>query len=231
MNQVSDRELQQLAKRLGHDFHDLGLLRQALTHRSAASTNNERLEFLGDSLLNFLIAEALFKSHQQLPEGDLSRLRAHLVKGETLAEIARELDLSDYLILGGGELKSGGYRRTSILADAVEAIIAATYLDAGIEACRELVMQLYDVRLKQVDPKKMGKDAKTRLQEWLQKRKAPLPSYEVLSVTGPAHNQTFQVACIVAGQPPFDAEAGSRRKAEQLAAEKALQALENKDKL
>jgi len=226
MNTVSDQQLEALAKKLGHAFSDLMLLRQALTHRSAASQNNERLEFLGDSLLNFLIAEALFSNHAQLPEGDLSRLRAHLVKGDTLAQIAREIGLSDYLILGGGELKSGGYRRDSILADAVEAIIAATYLDAGMEACRNLVLRLYRDRLKDVDPKKMGKDAKTRLQEWLQKRKAPLPQYEVLKVSGPAHDQTFHVACHVEGLPPFEASAGSRRKAEQLAAEKALDKLD-----
>ncbi|HIQ40261.1 MAG TPA: ribonuclease III [Sulfurivirga caldicuralii] len=226
MNTVADQQLQALAERLGHTFSDLSLLRQALTHRSAASHNNERLEFLGDSLLNFIIAEALFSSHTQLPEGDLSRLRAHLVKGDTLAQIAREIGLSDYLILGGGELKSGGYRRDSILADAVEAIIAAVYLDAGISACRDLVLRLYHNRLQEVDPKKIGKDAKTRLQEWLQKRKAPLPQYEVLEIRGPAHDQTFHVACYVDGLPPFEASAGSRRKAEQLAAEKALAKLD-----
>lgn len=226
MNTVSDQQLEALAERLEHAFSDLSLLRQALTHRSAASHNNERLEFLGDSLLNFIIAEALFANHTQLPEGDLSRLRAHLVKGDTLAQIAREIGLSDYLILGGGELKSGGYRRDSILADAVEAIIAATYLDAGMDACQDLVLRLYRDRLKDVDPKKMGKDAKTRLQEWLQKRKAPLPQYEVLKISGPAHDQTFHVACHVEGLPPFEASAGSRRKAEQLAAEKALDKLD-----
>ncbi len=227
MSAVDDVQLRRLSDRLGHVFSDTALLRQALTHRSAASRNNERLEFLGDSLLNFLIAEALYTDHGQLPEGDLSRLRAHLVKGDTLAEIAREIGLGDYLILGGGELKSGGYRRDSILADAVEALIAAVYLDGGMEACRALVQRLYAERLRQVDPKKMGKDAKTRLQEWLQKRKVPLPRYEVLQVTGPAHDQTFHVACHVEGLPPFKASAGSRRKAEQLAAGRALSHLED----
>jgi ribonuclease-3 len=215
-----------LEQRLGHTFNRPALLQQALTHRSAASENNERLEFLGDSLLNFIIGEALFKGFGRLPEGDLSRIRAHLVKGDTLAEIARELDLSDALILGGGELKSGGYRRDSILADAVEALIAAVYLDAGMDACRDLVLRLYDARLQNLDPRKMGKDPKTRLQEWLQKRREPLPEYEVVNVSGPAHDQTFDVVCKVAGQPPVQARAGSRRKAEQLAAEKALDRLE-----
>jgi len=215
-----------LERHLGHIFSQPALLRRALTHRSASSENNERLEFLGDSLLNFIIGEALFSGFGDLPEGDLSRIRAHLVKGDTLAEIARELELSDALILGGGELKSGGYRRDSILADAVEALIAAVYLDGGMDACRELVLRLYEKRLRNLDPKKMGKDPKTRLQEWLQKRREPLPEYEVVKVSGPAHDQTFDVVCKVAGQPPMQARAGSRRKAEQLAAEKALARLE-----
>ncbi len=231
MNKLDDQQLSALADRLALSFNQPCLLRQALTHRSASGQNNERLEFLGDSLLNFIIAEALYQAHGRWPEGDLSRLRAHLVKGDTLAEIAREIGLSDYLILGGGELKRGGYRRDSILADAVEAIIAATYLDQGIEACRRLVLQLFEKRLDAIDPKKVGKDPKTRLQEWLQKRKLSLPKYEVLNITGPAHNQTFEVACQVEGQPPFTAEAGSRRKAEQRAAEKALEQLERANEL
>ena len=226
MTLLTTRQRQQLEERLGHAFSDPRLLEQALTHRSASSRHNERLEFLGDSLLNCMIADALYHAYQKLPEGDLSRVRAYLVKGETLAEIARELSLSDYLILGGGELKSGGYRRDSILADTVEALIAAVYLDGGMEASRNVVMRLYRDRLATLDPLKVTKDPKTRLQEWLQKRKAPLPEYEVLSISGPAHDQTFQVACRVVGKPPFDATAGSRRKAEQLAAEKALEALE-----
>lgn len=229
MNQIDDRQLASLSEKLGVQFNQPALLRQALTHRSASGQNNERLEFLGDSLLNFIIAEALFQAHGRWPEGDLSRLRAHLVKGDTLAEIAREIGLSDYLILGGGELKSSGYRRDSILADAVEAIIAATYLDQGIEPCRKLVLSLFEQRLNVIDPKKVGKDPKTRLQEWLQKRKQPLPKYEVLNISGPAHDQTFEVACHIENQSPFTAEAGSRRKAEQLAAEKALDQLESND--
>ena len=226
MKGLTPYQRRQLEASLGHRFSDARLLEQALTHRSASSHHNERLEFLGDSLLNCMIADALYHAYQHLPEGDLSRVRAYLVKGETLAEIARELSLSEYLILGGGELKSGGYRRDSILADTVEALIAAVYLDGGMEASRAVVMRLYRDRLSTLDPVRVTKDPKTRLQEWLQKRKAPLPEYEVLSVTGPAHDQTFRVACKVRGQPPFDTVAGSRRKAEQLAAEKALEALE-----
>ncbi len=229
MSQPDARALGRLMEQLGYRFGDETLLRRALTHRSASGQHNERLEFLGDSLLNFIIGEALYRGHDRLPEGDLSRLRAFLVKGETLADIAQELNLGDYLILGGGELKSGGYRRRSILADTVEALIAATYLDGGIDACRDLVLRLYADRLRAVDPRKIVKDPKTRLQEWLQKRRLPLPHYEVLSITGPAHEQTFRVACEVAGHAPFEAEAGSRRKAEQLAAEKALDVLEAKD--
>lgn len=227
---MADREqqakLQQLIHKLGYQYQNTAFLEKALTHRSVGANNNERLEFLGDSLVNFMIADALFHQFKGISEGDLSRIRAFLVKGETLAEIAKEYQLSDYLRLGPGELKSGGYRRASILADAVEAIIASVYEDGGLEACRAFVMRLYAERLQQLDPKKVGKDPKTRLQEFLQSRKTALPNYSVISVNGPAHAQQFTVSCYVESlNQKFEATASSRRKAEQLSAEQALDAL------
>ncbi len=224
----SDRisKLQRLSKKLGYEYQDLALLQHALTHRSMGSINNERLEFLGDSLVNFMVADVLFHQFSNLPEGDMSRVRAHLVKGDTLAVIGREYDLSDYLVLGPGELKSGGYRRDSIIADAVEAIIASVYEDGGLEACRALVMRLYEKRLHDLDPKKVGKDPKTRLQEFLQSRNEQLPEYSIISVNGAAHAQEFTVSCYVNKlNSKFEAVDSSRRKAEQKAAEIALEAL------
>jgi ribonuclease-3 len=219
-------KLGQLTKLLGYEYQDLGLLQHALSHRSVGAYNNERLEFLGDSLVNFMIADVLFHQFAKLPEGDMSRIRAHLVKGDTLALIGREYNLSDYLVLGPGELKSGGYRRDSIIADAVEAIIASVYEDGGLDACRQLVMRFYDERLKKLDPKKVGKDPKTRLQELLQSRNEQLPEYSIISVNGAAHAQEFTVSCYVDKlQSKFEAVASSRRKAEQKAAEIALEAL------
>ncbi|QCU89999.1 ribonuclease III [Thiomicrorhabdus sediminis] len=220
-------KLQQLANKLGYQYQDIGFLQHALTHRSMGARNNERLEFLGDSLVNFVIADVLFHQFAKLPEGDMSRVRAHLVKGDTLAVIGREYDLSDYLVLGPGELKSGGYRRDSIIADAVEAIIASVYEDGGLEACRAMVMRFYDKRLQELDPKKVGKDPKTRLQEFLQSRNEALPEYSIISVNGAAHAQEFTVSCFVAKlNSKFEAVASSRRKAEQKAAEIALEALD-----
>ena len=219
-------KLQRLAKKLGYEYNDIAILQHALTHRSMGAKNNERLEFLGDSLVNFIIADALFHQFGKLPEGDMSRVRAHLVKGDTLAVIGREYEISDYLVLGPGELKSGGFRRDSIIADAVEAIIASVYEDGGLQACRDLVHQFYAKRLAVLDPKKVGKDPKTRLQEYLQSVNEQLPEYSIISVNGAAHAQEFTVSCYVSKlNSKFEAVASSRRKAEQKAAEIALEAL------
>lgn len=219
-------KLNQLSRKLGYQYQNIELLQHALTHRSVGSRNNERLEFLGDSLVNFMIADILFHQFTNLPEGDMSRVRAHLVKGDTLAVIGREYNLSDYLVLGPGELKSGGFRRNSIIADAVEAIIASVYEDGGLDVCRDLVGRFYEERLKKLDPKMIGKDPKTRLQEWLQSRNQPLPEYSIIIVNGAAHAQEFTVSCYVEKlNTKFEATASNRRKAEQKAAELALVAL------
>lgn len=216
-----------LLNRLGCEFSDFTLAERALTHRSFEGPNNERLEFLGDSILNFIIAEELYQRFPRAQEGDLSRMRARLVKGETLADIAREHQLGDCLRLGPGELKSGGHRRESILADALEALIGAIYLDAGIERCRALVLAWYQQRLAQVVPGEVNKDAKTRLQEMLQGRGLPLPVYHLLDTRGEAHRQLFEVACEVPSlQARFIGSGGSRRAAEQAAAEAAIARLQ-----
>ncbi len=208
-----------LQDQLGYKFKDPALLQTAVTHRSYGAGNNERLEFLGDSILNFTIAEALFKKFPQAPEGDLSRLRALLVKGETLAEIARYLGLGQYLRLGEGELKSGGSERSSILADSVEAIIGAIYLDSGFEIARVCVLGWFSSRLEGISLAAYDKDPKTELQEWLQARKQPLPRYEVVKIEGEAHRQQFTVSCTVSlAQEPEIATAASRRGAEKEAA-------------
>ena len=186
-----------LLQALGRHFTDESLLDLALTHRSADGRNNERLEFLGDALINACVAEALYRQHTDLEEGDLSRLRANLVNQEALAEVARELDLGAYLTLGPGELKSGGYRRASILADALEALVGAVFLDAGFAAARDVVLRLMETRLATPPPTDSLKDAKTRLQEVLQARELPLPVYAVESVRGEPHRQTFRVSCSV----------------------------------
>lgn len=220
--------LDTLCRHLGYQFADPQLLETALTHRSVGSHNNERLEFLGDAVLSFVISAELYRRFDDVNEGTLSRLRASLVKGDTLALIARDLHLGDYLNLGSGELKSGGYRRDSILADAVEAILGAVYLDGGIDRARQLILELYDERFDAVQPAADLKDPKTRLQEFLQGRRLPLPTYTVTSMDGEAHDQTFTVSCAVEGlDQPTVASAASRRKAEQAAAELALRALEN----
>ena len=217
-----------LLQALGRDFTDEGLLDLALTHRSADGRNNERLEFLGDALINACVAEALYRRHMDLEEGDLSRLRANLVNQEALAEVARELDLGAYLTLGPGELKSGGHRRASILADALEALVGAVFLDAGFAAARDVVLRLLETRLAAPPSTESLKDAKTRLQEVLQARELPLPVYAVESVRGEPHRQTFRVSCSV---PVLDVrtegEAGSRRAAEQEAARHALEHIEH----
>lgn len=220
------RPVKELIPKLGHGYQDESLLELALTHRSCGKHNNERLEFLGDSILNFVIAEALFDQFPKAREGELSRLRARLVKGETLAEIARELGLGDFLRLGSGELKSGGFRRDSILADAVEAIIGSIHLDAGAEASKAFVRQLYFSRLDGLDMEETLKDSKTRLQEHLQSRRQALPAYELERVEGEAHDQTFHIRCEVSLlSEPTHGIGTSRRQAEQEAARSALVAL------
>ena len=208
-----------LAERLGHCFQDEQLLALALTHRSAAGKNNERLEFLGDGALNFIVAAELFRLRPELSEGDLSRLRATLVRGQTLAEIAGEIALADQLTMGEGELRSGGFQRGSIQADAVEALFGAVFLDAGFDACQKVVLGLYQSRLDNLPAIDELKDPKTRLQERLQGRGRPLPGYELMGVRGKPHEQKFTVHCtLVDGDLASQGEGSSRRRAEQIAA-------------
>ena len=219
---------QRLSRQLGHAFADPQLLDDALTHRSAQARHNERLEFLGDAVLGFLVAEALWRRFPQATEGELSRLRARLVNRESLAGVAQALDLGQYLRLGAGELRSGGHARESILADAVEAVLAALYLDGGLEVARGVVDQLLGKRIAALSPADQGKDAKTRLQEWLQARRLALPVYEVLETSGEDHAQTFVVRCAVEALGRSSTAAGpNRRKAEQLAAERLLETLDH----
>lgn len=215
-----------LATKLGHEFADKTLFRTALTHRSFGSPHNERLEFLGDSVLNCAIATLLFKRFPELPEGDLSRLRANLVRQDALHQLALGLELGALLRLGEGEMKSGGNQRPSILADAVEALIGAIYLDAGFEAAHRVIAVLYAPLLDELKPGQAQKDAKTRLQEWLQGRKKPLPRYQMLAASGAAHQQRFEVSCEIENPPLRTIGQGaSRRIAEQVAAENALKVL------
>lgn len=215
-----------LVKKLGYDFGDQQLLKLALTHRSFSADNNERLEFLGDSILNLIIGEALFKKFPDAKEGQLSRLRSTLVRGDTLVLLAREFGLNQYLILGEGELKSGGLERASILSDAVEALIGAIYSEAGFETCRERVLDWYNEKLSSMSLNMMQTDSKTRLQEYLQSRKLPLPDYRVVQVTGESHAQLFTVECHIALlERPASATASSRREAEKLAASEIIRIL------
>lgn len=215
-----------LARRLGYDFNDPSLLRQALTHRSHGTPNNERLEFLGDGLLNFVVARMLFERFPKLPEGDLSRLRANLVNQQSLAEMAGSLALGEQLRLGEGELKSGGHRRPSILADALEAVVGALFLDGGFAAAEQALQRLYEPILEGIDPGAMGKDPKTMLQEFLQGRRLALPQYSVVEVSGEAHEQLFRVECAI-GELDLRTygEGPSRRAAEQEAARAAFERL------
>lgn len=217
-----------LQKKLGHQFQDVALLQQALTHRSHSVTHNERLEFLGDSILNCVVASLLFDAYENIDEGDLSRVRANLVKQQSLFEIAQKLELSQFLRLGEGELKSGGFRRPSILADTLEAIFGAIYLDAGFDAAKCVIRALYEPILATVDPTTLGKDAKTLLQEFLQSKKIALPQYNVVATHGAAHNQEFEIECLV---PKLEIQVfgtgGSRRTGEQAAAKLALEAAVN----
>jgi ribonuclease-3 len=215
-----------LARRLGHAFTDPQLMRQALTHRSHSGADNERLEFLGDGILNCVVAVLLYESFPRINEGGLSRLRARLVRQESLALIAQNLGLSDHLLLGEGELKSGGFRRPSILADTLEALVGAVFLDAGFEAARHVVGSLMRDAIAGLDPKAEDRDPKTRLQEVLQSRRISLPVYRVLATRGAAHDQQFEVACEIAAlQISAVALGSSRRAAEQVAAAQVLQQL------
>ncbi|NRD72989.1 ribonuclease III [Shewanella sp. VB17] len=217
------KNIPRLCRTLGYAFNDQALLDHALTHRSAASKHNERLEFLGDSILSVIISDVLFHQFPKVTEGDLSRMRATLVCGKMLAEIGFEFKLGDYLKLGPGELKSGGFRRESIIADAVEAIIGAIYLDSDLEVTRALVLKWYQSRLEVIEPINQ-KDPKTLLQELLQGFKKPLPVYKVTDIKGEAHAQTFTIECYVDElTKPVVGIASSRRKAEQLAAAEALE--------
>lgn len=225
---VSASKNPQRGDRIGHDFADPSLLAQALTHRSAGAPHNERLEFLGDGVVNLLIAEALYLRWPRADEGALTRARAELVREAALATIGRALELGERLTLGPGEMKSGGHRRDSILADAVEAVVAAIYLDAGFEACRAAILPWFESALAALPVGKPEKDPKTRLQEWLQARQRPLPAYELVSESGDDHAKIFQVRCTLS-EPALSAEGegGSRRLAEQQAAAAVLRQLDS----
>jgi ribonuclease-3 len=212
----------------GHAFRDPALLERALTHRSAAAVHNERLEFLGDALVGMIVAEALYVRWPKAVEGELTRARAELVRESSLAALARGLELGQRIVLGPGEMKSGGHRRDSILADVLEAVVAAIYLDAGFEACRAAVLPWFAGAIDALPPPhKLGKDAKTRLQEWLQARQLPLPAYALVSETGEDHAKSFRAECALSDPPlKCEGEAGSRRAAEQLAAEAVLAVLD-----
>lgn len=218
---------QSVARKLGHVFSDEALLKTALTHRSFGTPNNERLEFLGDGILDCVIAASLFHRFPNLPEGDLSRLRANMVRQEALHRLALDLKIGEVLRLGEGELKSGGAQRPSILADALEALFGAVYLDAGFSAAQTVIESLYAPLLAELKPGQFQKDAKTRLQEWLQGRKKALPRYQLLETTGAAHEQRFEVACHIESPALRTIGHGaSRRIAEQVAAEQALKELQ-----
>ena len=211
---------------LGHDFRRPELLAQALTHRSFGSEHNERLEFIGDAVLNCAIAAALYERFPRMNEGELSRLRANLVNRDTLAKLAQEHTLGTAIRMGEGEVRSGGALRPSILADALEAVIGAIFLDAGFDAAREAILRLYSALLARIDPGVPGKDPKTRLQEWLQARRIAVPDYGVVSIAGEAHAQTFTVECrIGALGVATRGQGSSRRAAEQAAADEAWAAL------
>lgn len=215
---------QWISQRLGHRFERPELLRRALTHRSYSADNNERLEFLGDSVLNCLIAEDLYKRFPKLLEGELSRLRANLVNQQTLFEIAQGLHLGEHVLLGEGEMKSGGFRRPSILADTLEALLAAVFLDSGFDRTREVVGALYEPLLCDLDPATLIKDPKTVLQEYLQARRIALPQYSVRAIRGEAHEQHFEVECAITDlNIQANGEGMSRRSAEQNAARLAYQ--------
>jgi len=220
-------DIGQLQQRLGYQFIDPDLLTLALSHRSVAAENNERLEFLGDSILGLVVTDFLYREFPQAREGDLSRMRSHIVRGESLAEVAKQLALGPDLLLGSGEMKSGGHRRDSILGDTVEALIGAVYLDRGIEAAREIVTAWFKSFFDSALKAQPVKDAKTALQEWLQHRNKPLPDYQLVSTGGEAHSRLFTVSCkIAAVEAAMTATASSRRRAEQMVAEQLLEEVE-----
>ncbi len=228
-NDMRTDNLDRLQRKIDYQFQDTGLLKQALTHRSAGHKHNERLEFLGDAILNLTIAEALFHQFPKCNEGELSRMRATLVREPTLAILARDFQLGDYLSLGQGELKSGGFRRESILADCVEALIGAISLDSSLANTTEIVTRWYQPLLKDIQPGDNQKDAKTRLQEYLQGNRLPVPTYNIVNIQGEAHNQLFTVECSIQNNDrTFIGKGSSRRKAEQAAAEQILQELKIK---
>lgn len=216
-----------LVSKIGYTFKNKKLLIQAVTHRSAKGEHNERLEFLGDSILGFVIAEALYEKFPKHCEGDLTRMRSSLVKGVTLAKLATDFGLGEFLVLGPGELKSGGHKRESILEDAIEAIIGAVYLDSDLDTCKALILSWFSVHLAVIKPG-VHKDPKTRLQEYLQGKKIPLPVYEVIDIQGKSHNQMFTVSCDteVLNETVLT-KATSRRKAEQAAAQQVLDKIDN----
>jgi ribonuclease-3 len=219
-------EYEYIYSRVHYRFSDPQLLKKALTHRSRSAANYERLEFLGDSILGFIIAEWLYYRFPELTEGKLSRMRAAIVRKNTLAQVARSLELGQALILGEGELKSGGHERDSILADVLEAIIGAIFLDGGLAPCKDFVLDVFGPDLDKLRPDTAYKDAKSRLQEYLQKHGLPVPNYLIVNVSGEPHCQTFEVECRIDGvQQTFTATGTSRRNAEQSAAEKAIVAL------
>ncbi|WMY97019.1 MAG: ribonuclease III [Arsenophonus sp.] len=221
------QEIKELQYKLGYFFKEIKLLKQALTHRSASSNHNERLEFLGDSILSLVIANNLYHRFPKVNEGDMSRMRATLVRGNTLTEIAREFHLGKYLCLGPGEFKSGGSHRESILADTIEALIGSIFLDSNIQKTEKIILKWYNSRLLTINPGDKQKDYKTRLQEYLQGRHLPLPSYLIVQTRGEAHEQEFTIHCQVCKiNKPVEGVGSSRRKAEQAAAEQALKILE-----
>ena len=216
----------QLSQRLGYRFKDSDLLVQALTHRSAGNQHNERLEYLGDSILGFVVAKYLYNRFPEVPEGKLTRMRSSVVKGETLATIAREKDLGEVIRLGPGEMKSGGFSRDSILSDAVEALLGAIYLESGVDETESIILAWFAEKLQNLDPDYHPKDNKTRLQEYMQGKRLPLPEYQVTQITGKSHNQKFFVSCKI--QELADSVLGegtSRRRAEQDAAQKVIRKL------
>lgn len=218
---------ERLQRRLNYQFTNPALLSLALTHRSVGSTHNERLEFLGDGVLGAVVAEILYQSYPDLDEGALTRLRVTLVRGETLADIALEIDLGDFIKLGPGELKSGGFSRRSILANAVEALIGAVHLDGGADASRQFILELFKGRFDHLEDSRDVRDFKTQLQELVQRLGQSLPDYQVVKITGADHARSFTVECSVSGQEkPFTGSGRSRKLAEQQAASVALKALE-----
>ena len=223
--------LEKIQATLGYEFNECSLLETALTHRSAGNPNNERLEFLGDAMLGAIIAEELYTKFPDGDEGQLTRLRSSLVRKQTLADLARELDLGSYLKLGEGELKTGGWRRASILENTLESIIGAVYLDSGFDRCQLFVQNIFKDLLSSISLDDIQKDPKTKLQEYLQSRKMPIPVYEVLSTTGKSHQQIFTVSCTCGELPAaIQAQGASRRKAEQAAAQQVLEMLQSKNK-